>query len=346
MEKFKNVNVTGDYPKIARKSTGIFSLDLALSGRGELGIPIRSFTEIYGKPGSGKSTLAYYLMGALADPGDRVVIGDIEMLDREYLNYAFGSAGFEGEVNIISTTEKKKKEDIARTHEAILTETADKMEDENTPSVMFDSIGAVQPLAEKAGDFGEAFMGRRAKMVAQFCRRMISVLRDKKRPSTFFAINHVHSVMGGRGHSTPGGQMLEHASAQRLQLWPKETFVDSKTDDILGFLVQGKTVKHRYGAKGKLFQFYIVPGMGVHHGATAMFDCLEMGYAQTTGKIDMDDQKYDYRVEFLRYAATGKQLRFAPFVDKLNEVRKIIDKGGSVDIPEASNAEGEDQAPA
>ena len=50
-------NISGDYPQIERVKTGLFSLDLALSNRHDVGFPMTTY-ELTGFGGIGKSTWA------------------------------------------------------------------------------------------------------------------------------------------------------------------------------------------------------------------------------------------------------------------------------------------------
>src|SRR5678815_901328 len=72
----------GNYPTLERVPLGLFSLDLALSSKGDLGLPMRVLTEMYGYTNVGKSTLAYYMLGKVAQHSNTAIsIADLEMLD-------------------------------------------------------------------------------------------------------------------------------------------------------------------------------------------------------------------------------------------------------------------------
>jgi len=93
-------------------------------------------------------------------------------------------------------------------------------------------------------------MGKRAKLVAQVSRSLTNSVRNKAEPSVAIVINHVHGIMGGRGHTTAGGETLKYLSAIRIMIWPAETFPVSENDTKpLGFYVNGKIEKLRYGGR-------------------------------------------------------------------------------------------------
>lgn len=309
---FDKVQIVGSYPFITRSRTGLFSLDLALSDRGNLGAPMRSIYEIYGYPNSGKSTLSYYLAGKLSG-GQSIAVCDLEMLDRAYLQKAVGMSGFEGDVHIMDVTDPKGK---LQTHEQMLMEMCSYLET-TSGTVILDSVGAIQPIAEAAGDFGEAFVGKRAKLVAQVARALSGALRIKKNEAAAFVINHTHQIIGGRGHTTAGGETLKYMAAVRIMIWTEETI---KTDDekVLGYLAAGQVEKLRFGGRGRSFNYYIVPGIGVHPGASAMFDCFALGLAERSTTVKLDGKSLGYlKKDLLEYAMSGKNRKFEPFQEAL-----------------------------
>src|SRR5512138_3514076 len=121
---FDNVHIIGTYPYITRRRTGIFSLDMALSNRGELGAPLPSIYEVYGYPNSGKSTLCYYLAGKLSRMPE-ISICYLEMADMKYLQSAVGMSGFAGNVRVIDITDTKGH---VRTHEQMLADMCSDLE--------------------------------------------------------------------------------------------------------------------------------------------------------------------------------------------------------------------------
>lgn len=315
------VNIEGNYPVIERKRTGLFSLDVAIGNvlMGEFGLALRTLTEVYGHPNVGKSTLTYFLSGIMAQPDKKISVCDLEMLDRDYLARTLELSGYSGTVKIMDSTDEKGK---PITHEDMLTEMATSLYDESVGVAVLDSVGSIQPLAEATGDFGEAFMGKRAKLVAQVCRSVQTALRNKEHPSVAFIINHVYDILGGRGHTTAGGKVLTATAAQRLMLWTGETIRESDDDPntTMGFYVNGQVEKLRYGSRNKTFGFYIVPDFGVHIGASAMFDCFEYGLAKRDTHVKIDGKSLGFlKKDLLKYAMTGKQRKFDPFVEALEK---------------------------
>jgi RecA/RadA recombinase len=329
---FEDVKIVGSYPYIVRRRTGLFSLDMALANRGDLGAPMRSIYEVYGYPNSGKSTLCYYMAGKLS-PQPAISICDLEMADMGYLKSAVGMSGFKGNVYMVDTTNDKGK--IA-THEQMMTTMVRDLEDKSG-AVILDSIGAIQPIAEAAGDFGEAFVGKRAKLVAQVSRATSQALRLKKEEGCAFVINHTHQIIGGRGHTTAGGETLKYMAAVRIMIWTGEVIQNTDETDVLGFQVSGQVEKLRFGGRGKHFSYYIVPGLGVHPGASAMFDCFDLGLADRGSTVKINGKSLGYlKKDLLEYAMTGKNRKFEPFQELLAEYEATLqyaEDAGDKDTP-------------
>ena len=342
------VTVTGRYPTLTRVKTGLFSLDYALSKDGNLGIPLRVISELYGYTNVGKSTLAYYIAGKVAsEMGGSITDADLEMNDVAYIPYAVGMGGYKGKVRMIDITDDKGR---IMTHEDILMVMAKDLYKESVAAVIWDSVGATQSMAQQAvltdpkATFGEAFMGKRAKLVGDVVSALRTGLISKELPSIAIAINHVHQVIGGRGHITPGGERLKYLAGVRIMMWSAEAFYqddDDPTSPALGFRVSGQVEKLRFGGRGRKFQFYIVPGFGVHSGVTAMFDAFDLTAKLKKAKIDvpymsaergarvkLDGKNLGFlKRDLLEYAAEGKRRKFYPFEEIMAHFSSDIEKG-------------------
>jgi RecA/RadA recombinase len=342
------VEITGRYPTLTRVKSGLFSLDYALSQEGNLGIPLRVITELYGYTNVGKSTLAYYLAGKIAsEMGGSITDADLEMNDVSYIPFAVGMAGYKGQVKMVDVTDEKGK---IKTHEDVLMVMAKDLLKESVAAVIWDSVGATQSMAQQAvltdpkAIFGEAFMGKRAKLVGDVAGALRTALISKELPSIAIAINHVHQVIGGRGHITPGGERLKYLAGVRIMMWSIEAFYEDDNDPTspaLGFRVKGQVEKLRFGGRGRKFEFYIVPGYGVHPGVSAMFDAFDLTARLNKAKIDvpymtaergarvkLDGKNLGFlKKDLLEYAAAGKQRKFYPFQEIMAHFADDIERG-------------------
>jgi RecA/RadA recombinase len=281
---------------------------------------MRTVYEIYGYQGSGKSTLCYYLLGKLNETKDAVIC-DLENLDMAYLNSAIGASGYEHDVHVVDSVDEKRK---PRSHEDMLSDMVQGVS-AGAGASLLDSVGAIQPMAEAAGDFGEAFMGKRAKLVAQVSRALSNLVRNSAHLSNAYVINHVHQIIGGRGHTTAGGETLKYMAGVRMMIWAGETFWNdtANPEHIIGYCAKGKTEKMRFGGKGREFQYYIVPGFGVHAGATALFDCVELGLVDRGNTLKVDGKSLGYlKKDYLDHANSGKSRKFDVFFELLENYEK------------------------
>lgn len=315
--------IEGDIPTLARFSSGLYGLDRALGFNGEWGLPLGSLYEVYGHPGVGKSTLCYYLASKIMPVG-KVVFADIEgTMDGKYLLSCANQAKFDGVLKIIDYTDKKGE---ARTHESMIQEAADSLNDEMVNGSVVDSIGMLQPIAEREGDIEEAFVGRRALATAKFVRRASTWLRttaQTQRPKAVFVVNHVNPIIGGRGHVTPGGQALKYHASARLMMY-KEQLEEKEKE--LGVLVSEVSVeKLRYGgtAKSRKALVAILPGIGLSPRVTAMYDCFQLGLAKREAFVKVQyrgEWKTVARIGVLLEAAMGGDFsQFAVFEEILSE---------------------------
>ncbi len=323
---FDKVQIVGSYPYVNRSRTGLFSLDLALSDRGDLGAPLRGIYEVYGYRESGKSTLCYYLAGKLSKQKE-LSICDMELSDLKYLQKAVAMSGFEGTVRVMDLVDDKGK---PRTHEQMMAQMVDNLET-SSGSCILDSVGAIQPIPEAAGDFGEAFVGKRAKLVAQVARALSGALRLKEEEAVALVINHTHQIIGGHGHNTAGGETLKYLATVRMMIWTAEVIKGSDDERVLGYRAAGQVEKLRFGGRGgtlREFGYYIVPGIGVHPGATAMYDCLDLGLAEQpkgSANVKMEGKSLGkVKKDFLEYALTGRDRKFEPFYEALNNYEQTL----------------------
>lgn len=349
------VTVEGSYPTLSRVRTELFSLDAALSHRGSLGLPLRVPIELYGYEGVGKSTLSYYLAGRVATAqGSGVTIADLEAADREYIRRAVAAGGYKGVVKLADLVEPDGK---PIPHERVLMVMARDLLFERASAVIWDSVGATRPLSEMealtAPDpkgkamFGERHMGQGAFLATQVTEALSTALITKKTPSTAIQINHLHPRMGMLGHTTTGGQRIKYLAGVRMMVQRGDVYLldDDDPNSLLGYLVYGKIEKLRYGGGTRKFQYFVVPGFGVHVGVTAMFDALDLGLIEAKGgRIFLDGRNLGWiKKDLLKYALDGHKRKFYPFQERVAEYARKVENG-DVPLPDTATEEATDEA--
>ena len=315
----------GQRTGIKRVPLGLYTFDLALSSKdGRIGVPLRTMIEIAGKTHVGKSTTAYYMAGMLSSlptNDGQIEICDLEGLDVDYLKYAIGVSRFKGKVHLIDSVDKGK----IRQHPAMAQELLKAMNSNPKISIaLLDSVGAFVPTAESEGDIGEAFMGRRAFNLAQFARKATEYLVNKPEPCNVIYVNHTHSVIGGQGHTTAGGDTLKYLTAIRLNLWQKEV-VKFGTEDkeyIAGYRVAGTVEKLKFGGKGKKFTLVIIPEYGVSKELTAVYDASDLGLIDRKTVVKVDGKSIGYMSTLFKHASEDNLKVFEPIMEKIEKEKE------------------------
>jgi recombination protein RecA len=302
---------------VRRVRTGLYSVDMAHGFQGQHGITLNGIHEFFGRQEVGKSTLAYYLAGCV-DPEGTVVLIDLEnSLDPNYVPVAMSQSGFKGVIKVVNFVERKKDEVTARPHEKLATEGADLLLRPEVSAIVLDSVGLFQPIQEREGEIGEAIIGRRARAVAQFVRRCETWLLAEAlagRYKVVLVVNHVLSVVGGRGHYSPGGDTKNFAFSSRNWMYR----VDSQFPDGC-FQAEIKLEKLRRGGthKDRKGIVFIIPGIGVARGMTAMLDCVRLGIAKRGTTVKIGDKSVGRISTLIKHEMDGNYNKFKPFFEEL-----------------------------
>jgi RecA/RadA recombinase len=269
---------------LPRVMTGIPKLDRILgSQNNKLGMPLRSLYEIYGPPGSLKSSLGIF-MAARVNSSGVIVTADIEGgFEKEYVRSVLITAGFGGRFRLLSMIDDK---DVPRFHEDVVQELADSL-DADADAAVLDSVGAVTPIAEVKGDLSDAIIGRRAKLMASLTRRALTRLMYENK--IFIAINHQHSIIGGHGFWTPGGDTLKYGASVRLRMRAKEYGLPTGA-----ILTEAVVTKLRYGGTRSDSQALIcgIPDFGISPEMSVVFEALQAKAATSSSKSKMSDGTY------------------------------------------------------
>jgi RecA/RadA recombinase len=290
---------------------GLYSFDRAFENRkGDIGFPLGKGLEVFGVTNCGKSTIVYGLAGIIASAQERfIALADLEGFDPDFLTVVLENAEFEGDVNYI------QKED----DEAVLDELIVSLRDEAYGVGILDSIGAISPISEQKGSIGEANMGRRALILAQFTRKCLKLLRRPEAPSIFM-INHEYPRIGGLGMSTPGGEVKKYLASMRIKV--KRVYYKSKYQEYPdgSYVIEGKVIKNRWGYKDRIFWLFVLSGKGISKGMTAIYDAFRLDLLSLDrNQVKIGDEKFGHIKKFIKEAQDGNEEPFAPFYKLLEE---------------------------
>lgn len=310
--KFK---ITGKVHPIHRVETGLYSFDHAFSNAsGKIGFPMRGIVEIAGNTGCGKTTFMLSLAGILGKIEKKdIAFADIERYDPDMMESVLDSVHFENSIALIEET----------SDEDALDQLIKKL-NSGYAIGMFDSIGAISPIAEIQGELGEANMGRRAFLLAQFSRKLLHSYEIEEDFSTVvFMTNHLYPKIGGRGSDSPGGEVLKFIAPIKIRV--KRAYYQNKEELFPdgSYVLEGKVEKNRFGYENQLFHVVVLGGAGIHYGLTAMYDCIDLKLAKRAkgNKVSMNDVEYgNFRTIFAK-ARDENQDFFVPFQKALEGVK-------------------------
>ena len=247
-------------------STGSVSIDIALGG----GLPRGRVIEIYGPEASGKTTVALHVIAEAQKKGGVGAFIDAEhALDPDYakkigvnVNDLLISQPDSGEqaLQILETLVRSGEVDV----------------------IVIDSVAALTPKSEIAGEMGEFPIGLQARLMSSALRKLSAIVSKKK--TTVIFINQIRmkiGVMFGNPETTPGGLALKFYSSVRIEL--RKIAQLKSGDEITGNRIRAKIVKNKVAAPFKVAEFDIYYNEGISAAADLLNAGLKEGVVSKAG---------------------------------------------------------------
>ena len=282
--------------------TGSISLNIAL---GVGGIPRGRVIEIYGPEASGKTTLALHILAEAQKMGGVGAFIDAEhALDPDYAR----RIGVNVDDLLISQPDSGEQalqivETLVRSGEVDV--------------IVIDSVAALVPQAEIAGEMGEFQIGLQARLMSQALRKLSGIISKTKTAVIF--LNQTRMKIGqffGQPMTTPGGLALKFYASVRIEL--KRTAKIKHGDEIIGNRVKAKIVKNKVAAPFKTAEFDIYYNEGISKYSDLINTGLKLGIIKKSGTwLQFENKKLGQGME-----ASKEFLRENPEIFK--EIEKAI----------------------
>lgn len=262
--------------------TGSLSLDLAL---GVGGIPRGRVIEIFGPEAGGKTTLALHILSEAQKKGGQAAFIDAEhALDPDYAR----KIGVKVDELLISQPDSG--EQALQILETLV-------RSEAIDVVAVDSVAALTPKAEIAGEMGEFKIGLQARLMSQALRKLSGIVA-KTRTVVIF-LNQTRMKIGvvfGDPETTPGGLALKFYASVRINL--RRIAQIKKGDDVVGGRHKAKIVKNKVAAPFKIAEFDIYFNEGISKSSDILNLALKKEIIKRVGNsFQYQDKKIGVGVE-------------------------------------------------
>lgn len=247
--------------------TGSLSLDLAL---GVGGIPKGRVIEIFGPEAGGKTTVALHVLAEAQKRGGQVAFIDAEhALDPEY------AKRIGVKVDDLLISQPDSGEQALQILETLV-------RSEGIEAVVVDSVAALTPKSEIAGEMGEFQIGLQARLMSQALRKLSGIVA-KTRTSVIF-LNQTRMKIGmifGNPETTPGGLALKFYASVRINL--RRIAQIKKGDEIIGGRHKAKIVKNKVAAPFKTAEFDIYYNEGISRFSDIINLGIKKGIVKKSG---------------------------------------------------------------
>jgi len=263
-------------------STGSLAVDLAL---GVNGIPRGRITEIYGGESTGKTTLALSIIAESQKSGGVAAFIDAEhALDPDYAK----KIGVNVDDMLISQPDSAEQglqivESLVRSGEVDV--------------IVVDSVAALVPKSEVAGEMGELQIGLQARLMSQALRKLSGIVSKTKTVLIFLNQTRMKiGIMFGNPETTPGGLALKFYSSVRIEL--RKMAQIKQGDQIIGSRVKVKIVKNKVAPPFKTAELDIYYNEGISNASEAINLGTKLGVIKKSGSyFQYNDEKIGQGIE-------------------------------------------------
>jgi len=247
--------------------TGSISLDLAL---GVGGVPRGRVVEIFGSEATGKTTLSLHILAEAQKRGGISAFIDAEhALDPDYAKRIGVN------VDDLLISQPDSGEQALQIVESLV-------KSGQVDVIVIDSVAALTPRAEIAGEVGDMHIGVQARLMSQVLRKLSGIVSKTKTLIIFLNQTRMKiGTMWGNPETTPGGLALKFYASVRINL--KRIAQIKQKDQIVGSRIRAKIVKNKVAAPFKTAEFDIYYNEGISYFGDVLNTGIKANIIKRTG---------------------------------------------------------------